>query len=69
MRLVVHKVPYRCGGKDLIVDHVGERTVPGKRMGHRSLKPGTQRGREKDVQSEEEIAGRKRERIKEALEG
>ena len=37
---------------------LGERTASGKRIGRRSIKPGIQRGQEKNAQSEEEIAGR-----------
>ena len=44
--------------RDLSIGNVGERTVSEKRTRHCSLKPGTQRGGEKDTQSEEEIAGR-----------
>ena len=57
-RLAVHEVPYRRGEQDLIIDNVGEWTESGKRIGRPSLRSGTRRGREKDAQSEEEIAGR-----------
>ena len=57
---MVHAVLYRRRPRDLIIGNVGERTALGKQTECPSLKPGTQRGREKDVQSEEEIAGREK---------
>ena len=56
-------VPYCRGARDLITGHIGERTVSGKRIGRRSLRSGIRRGLEKDVQSEEEIAGREIENV------
>ena len=52
-RLAVYAVPYRRGARDLIIGHVGERTMSGKQIG---FKVGTRRGQEKDAQIEEEIA-------------
>ena len=50
--------PYRRLTQDLIINHVEERTVSRKRIGCRSLRSGTRRGREKDAQNEEDIVGR-----------
>ena len=57
-RLTVHAVSYHRGARDLIIGHVGERSASGKRIGRRSLRSGTQGGRDKDAQSGEEIAER-----------